>query len=314
MKISRSTIALLLLVTLPVVIAWFELSVFWAVLLVLFALIALQLITLKGIMSRPSGPELELETIQQSHFVEKVRWCMDRLGVDYQERAMAGVFGAFFRGRTVPMLSVRTGRTRSEISESSQILRYLYGRYANDSNFHADFLEPNAERLNWEQRLDRYGVSQQVWIYHHILDDPALCKLAWGAYSPKLPLWQRWTVLVTFPLLAIMVNRGFQPTRENYGKALEQADALLRETEALLSDGRVGLLGGDEIDYIDITLASLSALWLQPENFAAGRLGPDRIPPDRIPDRMGDDMQQWRERFPVTTAHLEKLYAQQRIN
>ncbi len=218
MKITRSAIALVLLITLPLVVAWFSIPVFWTVLLVLAALLALQLLTLRGMMSRPTGPELELETIQQSHFVEKVRWCMDRLGVDYQEKAMAGVFGAFFRGRSVPQLSVRTGRGRSSLSESSQILRYLYGRYANDPQVHAGFLEPSPERLNWEQRLDRYGVAQQVWIYHHIIDEPALCKLAWGAYSKRIPRWQRWTVLVMFPLLAMMIKRGFQPTRENYAK------------------------------------------------------------------------------------------------
>ncbi len=313
MTISRSAVALVLLVTLPVVIAWFQLSVFWAVLLVLAALLALQLLTLSQLMSRPTGPELELETIQQSHFVEKVRWCMDRLGVDYQEKAMAGVFGAFFRGRSVPQLDVRTGRSRSALSESSQILRYLYGRYANSPNVDAEFLEPSPERLNWEQRLDRYGVGQQVWIYYHILQEPALCKQAWGAYSKKIPLWQRWTVLVMFPLLAMMVNRAFDPSKANYTRAVENADSLLGDAEKLLADGRSSLLGGDEIDYIDITLASLSALWLQPANFAAGRLGQDRIPLEKLPAAMREDMNRWRQKFPLVTQHIETLYNEQRL-
>lgn len=313
MNITKSAFTLLLLVALPVTVAWFSLSVFWTVLLILIALFALQLSTLKALLGRPKGPELELETIQQSHFVEKVRWCMDRLGVDYQEKAMAAVFGAFFRGRSVPQLSIRTGRGRSELAESSQILRYLYGRYANDPEIQADFLEPSPERLNWEQRLDRYGVGQQVWIYYHILQEPALCKQAWGAYSKKIPVWQRWTVLVMFPLLAMMVNRAFDPSKANYAKAVEYADTVLGEAETLLADGRSSLLGGDEIDYIDITLASLSALWLQPANFASGRLGPDRIPVEQLPTAMREDMSRWREKFPLATAHMETLYDEQRL-
>jgi hypothetical protein len=238
---------------------------------------------------------------------------MDRLGVPYEETVSAGVLGVFFRGRTVPTLNVRTGRTRSSISESSHVLRYLYGRYVAERPDEARFLEPTPERLGWEQRLDRYGTHLQVWIYHHLLNDPALSKRAWGAENERLPGWQRWTVLIMYPVFESFIRRAFQPDREHYERAVERIDGLLGETEALLAEGRSTLLGGDEPDFIDLTLASLSSLWIWPDEFAGGIHAHDRIALDQLPPRMRSDMDGWRERFPATAAHIDRLYAEQRM-
>jgi hypothetical protein len=44
---------------------------------------------------------LLLETISLSHFVEKVRWSMDLLGVDYVEQQDVAVMGILFFARSV---------------------------------------------------------------------------------------------------------------------------------------------------------------------------------------------------------------------
>ena len=72
-------------------------------------------------------PALVLDSISVSHFVEKVRWNLDRAGIDYVENASGGTLGAFFAGRTVPRLRIRTGAVRSQIGNSPEILRYLWG-------------------------------------------------------------------------------------------------------------------------------------------------------------------------------------------
>jgi len=77
--------------------------------------------------------------------------------VDYEERVSGGTLGAFFRGRTVPQLKAKTGHVVSTIGNSSDILRYVYGRYVATDPQGAAFLEPTAERVALEQRLDRYG-------------------------------------------------------------------------------------------------------------------------------------------------------------
>ena len=71
--------------------------------------------TMKPLLRPPSGPEFRLDTISASHYVEKVRWCMDRLGLDYEEVPDVGALGVFTAGRTVPRLRIRTGSVISSI-------------------------------------------------------------------------------------------------------------------------------------------------------------------------------------------------------
>lgn len=306
------TLFLFVLFAAPVVVAWFGWSVPLALLLVLLLLGWRQGLVLAALTKPPSGPELELETILPSHFAEKARWCLDRLGIDYVEKRQGAVLGLFLRGRTVPMLTIRTGQTRSSLCESSEILRYLYGRCAGDPDVDAAFLEPTPERLAWERRLDRYGVDQQIWVYHHLLNDPALIKEAWGAESPRLSASQRWGIKIFYPVLEGLVKRAFEPER-NHPKAVEHTEALLADAEALLGDGRKSLLGGEAPDYVDLTLAALSALWMQPEEFAAGAGRDEAIEPARLPEKMRADMARWRSAYPATVAHIERLYREERL-
>ena len=74
---------------LPLIVAVFGMSVFTAALLVVAMLLWRWMIVLSGIVAPEKGPEIELETIGISHFVEKVRWCLDRLGVDLHLSANA---------------------------------------------------------------------------------------------------------------------------------------------------------------------------------------------------------------------------------
>ena len=140
----------------PLIVAWFGWSFTAALALVMFLLLWRWLISLSTFTAPDKAPTLVLETIPASHFVEKVRWNMDVAGLDYLEKPAAGTLGAFFAGRTVPRLRVRTGLVRSQIGNSAEILRYLYGRYVAADPARAAFLEPTKERLEFEKRLDAY--------------------------------------------------------------------------------------------------------------------------------------------------------------
>ena len=172
---------------LPLVVAVFGLSFRSALLLVILALLWRWAIVLLGMFRPHPGPDLVLETISVSHFSEKVRWCLDRLGVEYREQAWAGTLGAFYLGRSVPRLFVRTGMAWSRIGNSPDILRYLWGANAVTPGDKARFLAPTPERIEFERRLDRYGRSLQVWIYYHLLGERELCIHLWGANSPQVP-------------------------------------------------------------------------------------------------------------------------------
>lgn len=298
------------LLVLPVAIAAFGLDTLTAVLLVL-AMLAWYWLTALGRLRRSAqGPALTLDTIGVSHFVEKVRWCLDRLGADYVERPSVATLGAFFAGRTVPRLRVRTGAVESSIGNSPEILRYLWGAYGAEPGDRARFLEPTAERLQLERDLDRYAANLRVWVYHHLLADRALTLHAWGADSRALPAWQRAALRVLYPLLAALVRRTFRVDDEHYGKAVSRIEELLGQVETRLADGRRSILGGADINYTDLAFAAFTGLWLQPAAYAAGKAEDCRIVPDRMPAAMRSDVGRWTEDHPKAARFVEALYAE----
>jgi glutathione S-transferase len=307
---KRKSLHAAFLLLLPVGVALFGLSVWTALLLVVLALLWRWAIVLFDLVRPDAGPELVLETISASHFVEKVRWCMDRLGLEYEEVQWAATLGAFYLGRTVPRLHFRTAAVRSQIGNSPEILRYLWGAYGASHGAAAEFLEPTAERLEFERRIDRCGVSLQVWIYYHLLDAPALCKYAWGADSPEIPAWQRKLVDVLFPVQAFMIRKAFRIDDKHYHESCQRIESLLADVEAMLADSRRSLLGGSEINYTDIAFAAIQGVWLQPEAYGGG--AGLRIERSRVPAAMRRDIERWVEAYPAATRFVEELYAVER--
>lgn len=302
-----------LLLLLPLIVAWFDISVPGAIALVVFALACRWIITLSGILAPEKTPELELETIAASHFVEKVRWCMDRLGVEYNEKKWVGVLGVFSRGRSVPELKIRTGLVRSSIGNSPEILRYLWGAYSAVLGDKAGFLEPTPRRLELEQKLDRYGRNLQVWVYYHILDDRELTLHAWGCNSPTIPAWQRYLVIAIYPVLRFFLRRAFVITDGHYAKSVQHIENILEEVETSLADGRVSILGDDSINYVDITFASFSALWLRPPQYGREKADGVRLERQHAPEAMREEVDRWIESYPLSTAFVTRLYQSERF-
>ena len=302
----------LFLFLLPVIVAWFGLSVAGAIGLVLLALLWRWAISLSAIAAPARVPELELESISASHFVEKVRWCLDRLGVDYSEKPVGGTLGAFFLGRTVPVLKFRSGAVRSSIGNSPEILRYLWGRYAAERPVEAEFLRPTPERLAFEARVDRCGVDLQVWVYFHLLPDRELTQHAWGCNNPNIPAWQRLALRLLYPLLRLMIRQAFRITPARQAKAVEHISALLADVEEKLADGRKSILGGDDVNYSDLAFAAIMGLWAQPAGFGGGRADAVKVELERCPPAMQDEVRAWKQGYPRAAGFIERLYEQQR--
>ena len=300
------------LLLLPVIVAAFGMSVTAALLLVVVALAWRWAIVLAGLARPATGPELALETISASHFVEKVRWCMDRLGLDYREEPWGGTLGAFYVGRTVPRLKIRTGAVCSHIGNSPEILRYLWGAYSATHGDGARFLEPTAERLELEERFDRYGRNLQVWVYYHLLGDSELCKHVWGRNNPATPAWQRLLVGALYPVQAFLISKTFRTTYEHYKKSCAHIEALLAEMDERLADGRHSILGDRETNYTDIAFAAMSGLWLMPEEYGAGAAAGVRVEQERLPQAMRDDIDRWVDEYPLAVAFVLRLYADER--
>ena len=310
---KRKFIHAIFVIALPVIVAVYGISIFGAIALVLLALLWRWAISLAGIVAPPKVPELELETIGISHFAEKVRWCLDKLGIDYAEKPMGGIVGVLFTGRSVPRLMIRTGIVRSSIGNSPEILRYLWGRYAVACGTDADFLQPTEDRLAMEQRLDRYGVNLQVWVYHHILADRDLALSAWGANDPRVPAWQRALLPIIFPVSRAFLTKAFRLNEAHYNNAVGHIESLLGEIESQLDDGRRSILGGEETDFVDITFAALSTVWIRPENFARGAA--TRLLPEggSFPMQMAVDIERWSDAYPLAKAFIERLYREERM-
>lgn len=292
----------------PVLVAWYGLSVAAAVGIVILLLLCRWLITLSGWVAPEKAPDLVLVTISASHFVEKVRWCFDRLGIEYTEKPSGGTLGAYFRGRTVPQLRVRTGHVRSVIGNSPDILRYIYGRCLATSPEQAAFLEPTTERIELERRLDHYGASLQVWVYYHLLQDRDLTLHAWGANNPATPALQRVALRALFPLQAAMIRFSFKINDTNYAKAVARIEQLVGEVNTSLADGRTSILGGTDLNYTDLAFGAFTGLWLMPEGYGGGKADAVRVERDKAPAAMRADIERWVEAYPRAVAFVETLY------
>ena len=297
---------------LPLVVAAFGLSFLSALLLVILGLLWRWAIVWLQMFGPGDDPPLVLETISVSHFAEKVRWCLDRLGVEYREEAWAGTLGAYYLGRSVPRLFMRTGMVWSQIGNSPEILRYLWGEYSGTLGDAASFLEPTPERLEFEQRLDRYGRNLQVWIYYHLLGERELCLHLWGANSLKTPWWQKRLIRILYPLQAFFIGRTFRISPGHYRKSSEHIERLLQTVEARLADGRVSVLGGNGINYTDIAFASLSGVWMQPGEYGGGAADGVKVDRERFPAAMRDDIERWAEAYPLAAGFVERLYQEER--
>ncbi len=310
---TRRLIHTVFLFVLPIIVAWFGLSVWSAGLLVIAGLLWLWFVAAGNILLPEKQARIVLETVPASHFAEKARWCMDRLGIDYREQPCSGILGVLFGGRTVPRLNFKTGVVRSSIGHSPEILRFLWGEYGARLGDRAAFLETTTERLELEKKIDRYGADLQVWIYYHLLLDRELTLRLWGADDPKIPWWQRALLRPLFPLMSLFIRRVFSISDEHFAKAGEHIDQTLGDVDTRLADGRLSILGGDEMNFVDITFAALSGLWLQPDNYGGGKADRSRVARNKLPAPMREDIERWIEDYPRAASFVARLYDQERL-
>jgi glutathione S-transferase len=271
-------IHLLGLYLLPVVVAaagWGVPAAIGTMILAFAAGIAARLVVSLRALRRPEQ-RLRLHTITFSHYAEKARWCLDRLGVPYDEVPNIGVLGVLLTGRTVPWLEVPPGLTR--ISDSSRILRYLWGAHAGvlpgDRTW---FLEPAPAALELEARLDRrLGNDVRMWAYDHLLQQRDLSFRSWGSEETAIPRWQRALLLALRPVLAFAVRHMLGVTTDRAARSLVRTREIFDEMDALLADGRP-YLTGSTLTFADITFASLGALAVLPPEYPGNRLSGPRL-------------------------------------
>jgi glutathione S-transferase len=216
---------------------------------------------------------LRLITIPISHYCEKARWALDRVGMTYrEERHVQGIHRLAARraggGLTVPVLVTPDG----VLSESEEILIWVdAGTPPEQRLFPA---EPDArhevERLC--RRFDEeLGPKGRRLMYVHAL---AQRKLMLGFNNEGVPRWEDRAIRYGWPLAVRFIQRvlGIRP-----GIETEDEAAVWREFDfvaELLADGRPHLCG-ERFGAADLTFAALSAAVVVPPVYGVPLPQPD---------------------------------------
>ena len=115
---------------------------------------------------KPDDDRIILNTLPISHYVEKVRWCLDKSGLNYEEEKDVGIMGIIMTGRTVPTFKIP--KHDISISNSSDILKYIYGHLLTQDEDRAKFLQPSPKSRELEAEIDRMGYNIRTYLYYHV--------------------------------------------------------------------------------------------------------------------------------------------------
>jgi glutathione S-transferase len=220
---------------------------------------------------------LRLITIPISHYCEKARWALDRVGMPYrEERHVQGIHRLAARraggGSTVPVL-VTPERT---IGESQEILAWVDERTPVEHRLLPDEPEARREVEALCARLDaELGPKGRRLMYVHML---AQRKLVLRFNNAGVPVWEDRTIRHGWPVIARLIERALDIRP---GSETEDEAAVWRELDhvaGLLADGRPYLCG-ECFSAADLTFAALSAAVLVPPDYGVPLPQPDVLAP-----------------------------------
>lgn len=248
-------------------------------------------------------PPLRLLTIPMSHYCEKARWALERLGLDYhEERHLQGFHYArtywVSRNAGVPVL-VDGARV---IVDSTAILKHL-DRHAPD----AQRLYPDAGRARQEVEAledlfdETLGVESRRWFYFHYLPEGRAALRIAGQGAPGI---ERAIAPLAFPLMRRYATWLLQANARTVAAGLERSRQVVQRTDALLADGRA-YLAGDRFSAADLALACMAAPFVLPDEYGIW------LPTvDALPAAMRPTVQAFRET--VTGRHVLRLFRDHR--
>jgi glutathione S-transferase len=201
--------------------------------------------------------------LKVSNYNEKARWALDYKRVPHVRRAAdPGRHQAIAReltgGRTFPVL-VLDGEA---IGDSTRIIEVLERRYPDPALYPA---EPDERRraLELEDFFDEeLGPHARVLVVPHMLPD---ADLTLGAFFPDLTGPRRLAVRAAFPAVRRRMAATVGVDERRVGRAFEKVRAAGERFRAELQPS--GYLVGDEFTVADLTLASLLAPAVAPEQF-----------------------------------------------
>lgn len=170
-------------------------------------------------LGAPNAPDFVLESFPVSPFVEKLRWTLDKLHVNYAEQVDYGVV-MWLRGASVPTLHFSRDRhwASSSIANSRDAIEYLAGRYAARPEAKFLLLPPHADPADAERlETDTDDLNAQIrrLFYHHVLvadggKHRAVAMRLWGVDDLRVPRWQRLIAPILLPLQRVLLIRALR--------------------------------------------------------------------------------------------------------
>ena len=201
-----------------------------------------------------------LITIPLSHYCEKARWALDRVGLPYREAPHAPLLNRLATtrrdGGTVPILVHRGSR----FIDSTAILGHA------DAVRGGDLLYPRDTALRrevdaLEERFDtELGPHTRRWAYAQLLPQAKLLRSLW---SRGVPRFEASLLPLITPLARRLVVTAYRITPESSQRSLERARSVFLQVDELLKDGR-RFLAGERFSAADLSFATLAAPMLLP--------------------------------------------------
>ncbi|WNZ22150.1 glutathione S-transferase family protein [Leptolyngbya sp. NK1-12] len=241
-------------------------------------------------------------TFQISHYCEKVRWALDRIGFPYVEECH---LPPLHRLKTTPLggSSVPVLVTETEIfKDSADILKYLDTVASAHLKLYpaSPVLRHEVEALE-AQFNHELGVFTRQWGYFYALQNRSVMQQLW---CEGVPAWEKLLFPVLFPLTRYLVHSSYNVHRESALAAYRRTQQMFNVVSDRLSDGRRYLVG-DCFSAADLAFASLSAPGIVPPEYGG------RFPKlNQLPDEMVEQIQILRET--VAGQYALRLYQEER--
>lgn len=222
-----------------------------------------------------------------SHYCEKARWAIERLGLPYhEERHLQGFHYPRTRwcsgGLHVPVL-LDHGQA---IKDSTVILKYLDRYGSPETRLYPDTPMERRQVEDLEELFDEVlGVESRRWVYFHSLPHAhATLQMA----GQGVPAWEKLLAPLCYPFMRQFIQRRLRINESDVMAGLVRAREVVRTVDTLLADGRKYLVG-NKFSAADLTLACMMAPFVLPTQYGI------RLPTiDEAPQSMRETVREFR--------------------